>query len=73
MMIQVNSLIMDMKPQGPSPLDGNDVAIVSEVTVDNNEEAWSYVLSKIDPLSPSIEMEVDICIRLTLFVWWRTK
>ena len=41
MMIQVNSLIMDMKLQGPSPLDGNSVAIASEVTVDNNEEAWS--------------------------------
>ena len=50
-------------PQGPSPLESNNVAVVPQITLgNNNEEIRSFVLQNLNPLSQSSDMGVEIYV-----------
>ena len=56
-------------PQGPSPLESNNVVVVPQITLgNNNEEIRSFVLQNLNPLSQSSDMGVEIKRRHSVIV-----
>ena len=50
-------------PQGPSPLESNNVVVVSQITLgNNNEKIRSFVLQNLNSLSQSSDMGVEIYV-----------
>ena len=50
-------------PQGPSPLESNNVVVVPQITLgNNNEEITSFVLQNLNSLSQSSDMGVEIYV-----------